>query len=93
MSRPEPAIERLGHLPSLAVGRVVAVVEAVAFWGSVLLPLGYLVALVLDGPVVVIVALIGANVVCLLAGHRHQPRIDAGVLAVMTSAIVREGDR
>ena len=93
MRRSEPTNERLGRLPSLAFGRLVAIVEAIAFWGSVLLPLGYLVALVLDGPMVVIVALIGANVVCLPAGHRHQPRIDAGVLAAMTPTVAREGER
>lgn len=92
MSRPEPAIERLGRLPAFAFGRVVAVVEAAAFWGSILLPLGYLVALALDGPVIVIGALIVANVVCLLVGHRHQPRIDAGVLASILTETDRGGD-
>ncbi|QSG06420.1 hypothetical protein [Halapricum desulfuricans] len=93
MSRPEPALQRLGRLPALVFGQVVTAVEAAAFWGSILLPLGYLAALALDGPLVVIVALIGANIACLLVGHRHQPRIDADVLASMATEPTGEADR
>ena len=74
MPRIEPAVTRLG---SLALHRVVTAVEAAGFWGSIALPPGYVLALVLDPTPVMIAALIGLNIACLLIGHRHQPRAGA----------------
>ena len=93
MSTHERAVDRLGRLPSTALSRSRSAVEAVGFWGAVLAPLGYLPALALGHPIDLIVALAVFNAACLIAGHRHRPSLDAGLLAVVARAGSLRGDQ
>jgi len=51
-------------------------VQRLAFWGSVLLPLGYvpLLAGVGGNRPMLVAGLLALNVVCLLTGHGYSPR-------------------
>lgn len=85
MSRHEPAAERFGRLSSNAVARLLTGVEAVAFWGGVLAPLGYLPVLAIDASSTTVAALLGVHVACLIVGHRHHPQFDGSLLNLSIS--------
>jgi hypothetical protein len=58
------------------LGSLVGGLKRLAFWGAVLLPLTYLPLLsspMDDQALVVLVALVAVNVVCLLVGHDYSP--------------------
>ncbi|WP_340098715.1 hypothetical protein [Salinibaculum salinum] len=70
--RPVP----LPPCPELPGQRLVGVLRRVAFWTAVVLPLAYLPLLsspVDDTELLVFVALVAVNVVCLLVGHDYSP--------------------
>lgn len=90
MSRHESAADRFGRLSSNAVARLLTVVEAVAFWGGVLAPLGYLPLLAIDVSSSTVAALLGVHVACLIVGHRHHPQFEGSLLNL---SISRNGGR
>lgn len=91
MRHSKRATEAIGRLPSHAVAQVVVVVETIAFWGAVVVPLGYLPTLVLGGGPGAILGLAALNLACLLVGHRHRPSVDASVLSLLGSLPVSMG--
>lgn len=83
MRRHETTAELLGRLFSVTAVRFVSIVEAVAFWGAVLVPIGYFPALVIGTPSTIVAAMVGLNVTCLVVGHRYRPGIDRGLLGLI----------
>ena len=71
-SRAEPPVQRVID----GTQHVVSGLRRLAFWAAVVLPLAYLPLLSnpVDGQqLLVLVALVAVNVVCLLVGHDHSP--------------------
>lgn len=94
MRRHDPAAASLGRLPSIAVSRCVAAVETLAFWGAVVVPLGYLPVLATRGPPEIVATLVVTNVACLIVGHGHRPSFDTEyVERLAQTAIDGEVDR
>jgi len=76
---------------SAALGVVVAVIECVAIWVAVVLPVLYGPGLLLYGteqlPAGALVGLVGMNLVALVVGHRHnRPSREAAATDVRSRA-------
>lgn len=85
MSREPPLLEQVHASVDTGIGHLLAVIQALAFWATVGFPLGYLsgylATVVHPGlslpSTPVIGALLGANVIVVVVGHRHDPGTDA----------------
>lgn len=89
MSREPLDFEQVSALVDTALGRLLAVSQALAFWATVAFPIiylgGYVATVVHPGLSVpsapVIGALLGGNVIAVVVGHRHEPSAAAPAAA------------
>jgi hypothetical protein len=87
MRREPRVVDQGSSLVGTAFGRLLAAIQALAFWATVVFPVGYvcgyLATVVHPGlslpAAPVIGALLGANVLALVVGQRHDPGADRPV--------------